>query len=46
LGILGLILISVIFGIWDHLSSDCFWAHPWCEDVGVAGWGGCLLPVN
>jgi hypothetical protein len=22
------ILISVLFGIWDPLSSDCFWAHP------------------
>jgi len=28
LEILGLILIPVLFGIWDRLSNDCFWAHP------------------
>jgi len=28
LGILVFILISVLCGILDRLSSDCFWAHP------------------
>jgi hypothetical protein len=28
LGILFLILISVLCGIPDRLSSSCFWAHP------------------
>jgi hypothetical protein len=28
LGILVFILISVLCGIPDHLSSGCFWAHP------------------
>jgi len=28
LGILFFILISVLCGIPDRLSSDCFWAHP------------------
>jgi len=28
LRIWSLILISVLTGIPDHLSSECFWAHP------------------
>ena len=28
LGILVFILISVLLDLPDHLSSDCFWAHP------------------
>ena len=35
LGILVFILISILCGIPDHLSSDCFWSHPRCGDVGV-----------
>ena len=33
LGILVFISITVLCGILDHLSSDCFWAHPWWGDV-------------
>jgi len=39
LGILAFILITVLCGIPDRLSSDCFWAHPLWRDVGGGGCG-------
>jgi hypothetical protein len=39
--ILVFILMTILCGIPDRLSSDCFWARPWWRDVGVGGSGGC-----
>jgi hypothetical protein len=46
LGILGLILISVLNGIPDRLSSDLISGTSMKGNVCIAGRGGCLLPVN
>jgi len=37
LGIFVFILISVLCGIPDRLSSDCFGVHSWWRDVGAGG---------